>query len=289
MNQNRALTRAALIKMGKDKSTPTLTVGPTSNENQNKKQSREDLDRTVADVENFDQLLFRIGKMIDDGNAKIERKIEASNATLVNEISTLRDEVNQLKIDYARDLTALKESHAKTAEEVRRNRGAVGNLVKSNDLILTGVPYCPTEKTNEVLRKIAVVLGYSESDVPLVFTKRLARVPTTTGATPPILFQFAFKAAKEEFFRRYFSVKNLSLLHLGFDVDKRIYLNENLTDSARSIKGAALKLKRNGRIQNVYSKDGTIYVKPLDDAPAVPVLDLEQLADFGRQHNPILE
>lgn len=284
MNPNKALTRLALTRMGKDKSTLALPVGSkgsTSSDNQNNKRSREDLDRTDDEVESFDQLLVRIRQMIEDGNAKIERKIESSNEALVTEISTLRDEVNQLKIDYARDFNELSESHAKTADEVRRNKDAAGKLLKSNDLILSGVPYCPTEKTEDILQKVAVALGYGDSDVPPVFTKRLARVPIAAGATPPILFQFAFRASKDEFFQRYFSAKKLSLLHLGFDVDRRIYMNENLTEAARNIKGAALKLKRSGHLRNVFSKDGTIYVKPLEDVPAQPIFDLDQLAVFG--------
>lgn len=281
MNNNRALTRAAVTKMVKDKPTLVVPVGSTSSDNHNKKRSREDLDQTDDDVESFDQLLVRIKQMIDDGNAKIESKIESSNAALVSEISTLRDEVNQLKVDYARDFHALSESHTKTAEEVRRSKDVAGKLLKSNDLILTGVPYNPTEKTDEILQKIAASLGYGDSDAPPVFTKRLARAPIAAGSTPPILLQFAFRASKDEFFHRYFRAKKLSLLHLGFDVDKRIYINENLTESARHIKGAALKLKRSGHLLNVFTKDGTIYVKTLEDVPAQPVYDSEQLADFG--------
>lgn len=219
--------------------------------------------------------------MIDEGNAKIENKIESSNAALVTEISTLRDEVNQLKVDYARDFKSLCESHEKTAEQVRRSKDNAGKILRSNDLILTGVPYRPTEKTDEILREIATTLGYNDSDVPPVFTKRLARIPIAAGSTPPILLQFAFRASKDEFFHRYFASKNLSLLHLGFDTDKRIFINENLTESTRNIKGAALKLKRNGHLQNVFTKDGTVYVKPLEDVPAQPVFSLDQLKIFG--------
>lgn len=56
MNTNRALTRAAHTKMSKDRPTLAVPLGSTSNDNQNKKRSREDLDRTENDVESFDQL-----------------------------------------------------------------------------------------------------------------------------------------------------------------------------------------------------------------------------------------
>lgn len=278
---NNRQTRAAVGgKDGKDKSTlvPPLGVG---GENHNKKRSREDLDHMEDSVESFDDLLIRMKQLIADGNAKIEEKIDSNNAALVNEISSLREEVHQLKADCYLDFGKLSEMQVKTDTAVRKNKDAVNRLAKSNDLILSGIPYNPTESTNVIVETISAALGYCEPNYPLVFSKRLARAPIAVGSTPPVLLQFAFKACRDDFFFRYLSKKNLNLGLLGFGVDKRVYLNENLTESARSIKGVALKLKSGGRIQNVFSKDGTIFVKPLGDDAAVPVFDVEDLTKYG--------
>lgn len=274
--QNRATA------MGKHRPTFAVTLR-SNNEYQNKTRSREELDRTTNLVENFDDLLARLKHMIDDGNARIERKIDSSNASLVNEIATLRDEVHQLKFDCARDFNQLRDSHARTDAEVQKNRDAVDRLSKSNDLILTGVPYSPAENTRSLFIKLAAVLEYGDTNIPLVFTKRLARAPVTNGSTPPMLLQFAFRAVRDEFFLRYLSRKNLSLSHLGFNVERRIFLNENLTESARNIKGIALQLKRAGRIQNVISKAGVIYVKPKDDVAVQPIFHVRQLDKYGHR------
>lgn len=282
MNPNRATRSAVSTKMGKS----TLAVSSGSNsENQNKKRSREDLDKTDEQVETFDSLLVRIQQMIDDGNAKIEEKIESSNNAVVSEISTLRDEVQQLKADYARDFHRLNDSHARMEMDVMKNKDAVSRMTKSNDLILAGVPYSPTENTDAVMQNVALALGYCDTDAPVVYTKRLARVPIPAGATPPILIQFAFKASRDEFFHRYFARKNLNLTQLGFEVDRRVYINENLTESARHIKGIALKLKHRGKIHHVFSKDGIIFVKPTEDVPALPIYHVDQLAEYGSSKN----
>lgn len=267
--------------MGKGKTSLASPVGPVNSENQNNNRSRGFIPDRTDEVETLGQLLVRIQWMIEEGNAKLERKIESSNLALVAEIATLRDEMNQLKDDYARELNDLRELHAKTVEEVRRNKDVATKLLKSNDLILSGVPYLPNEKTDDILQKVAVTLGFGNYEVPPVFTKRLARSPIVPGAVPPILLQFSCRALKDEFFRRYFAVKKLSLLHLGFEDNRRIYLNENLSESARIIKQFALKLKRRGLLRNVYSKEGTIYVKPLKDVPAQPIYDVVQLSVFG--------
>lgn len=285
MNSNRA-TRSTVTKMvkdGKEKSTNSLSMPSASSDNPNKKRSREDLSQIDEETDSFDRLLDRIREMIDEGNTKLEKKIDSTKKDVVAEISSLRNEMNQLKIDHARDFQGLSEVQSKLAEEVRKNKDMAGKLLKSNDLILTGVPYCSDENTDDMLLRVAAALGYGESNIPLVFTKRLARAPIAAGSTPPILFQFAFRAAKDEFFQRYFAGKKLSLLHLGFAVDRRIYFNENLTESARNLKGAALKMKRSGHIRNVFSRDGTIFVKPLDDIPPQPIFELNQLAVFGNK------
>lgn len=276
---NNRSTRA--VTMGKDKNPALALPSGSTSDSQNKKRSRDDLDRTDEHVENLDELLVRFKQLIDDGNAKIQKQIESTNAALVTEISTLRNEVHQLKNDYARDFSQLSETSGKTEMNVQRNKDAIAKLPKVVELILTGVPYHQRERTDVIMQRLSAVLGFDDEDTPLVYAKRLARNPIAVGATPPILLQFAFKAARDDFFHRYLSKKDLNLNQLGFDVNKRVYLNENLTDVARNIKGLALKLKRSGKVLNVFSKDGTIFVKPIGDAVAQPIFNVDQLTCFG--------
>lgn len=263
-------------KMGKEKTTSQTTT----NANNNFKRSREDLDHTEDVTETFDDLLVQMKAMIDDGNKRIETKIEASNHALVEEIGTLRSEVKMLRDDCTRDINLLTERFMKTELEVKTNKDAIARLEKSADLLLTGVPYNPSEKTSVFLSKVSAALGYCNSDVPVVFSKRLARVPIAVGTSPPILFQFAVKAARDDFFHRYLSQRSLNLTQLGFDVDKRVYLNENLSESVRQLKGYALKLKKDGRIRTVFTRNGTVYVKPDAESPAQPVSNQDQLGLF---------
>lgn len=278
MNNNKVQYRVGT--MGKDKNTLTVSLRSGS-ESQTKTLSREDLNQTADHVENFDELLQRMKQMIEDGNARIEAKIDSSNASLVNEMSTLRNEVQQLKTDCVRDFNQLRKSQTNIDDQIQRNKDAVDRASKSNDLLLIGVPYSPAENTNVLVKQMSATLGYTDSDAPPVYTKRLARFPIAVGATPPILLQFAFKASRNDYFLRYLARKNLSLSDLGFEGGKRVFLNENLTKSARNIKGIALKLKRSGHISNVFSKAGIVFVKPMGDVAAQPIFDVTQLTDYG--------
>lgn len=99
--------------------------------------------------------------------------------------------------------------------------------------------------------KTTASLGYGEQDQPLISVKRLARIPIAPGSTPPIALKFAFKFARDEFYSRYLRSRKLTLEHLGFNVNKRVYLNENLTELARKVKTHAVKLKKAGK-QHLY-------------------------------------
>lgn len=66
--------------------------------------------------------------------------------------------------------------------------------------------------------------------------------------------------------------------HLGFEVNKRIYINENLTEEARKIKTLAVKLKKTGKLSSVYTRYGIVYVKTCADTATKTIYAEDQLA-----------
>lgn len=284
MNTNKALTRSATANMSKEKN--SLILPAVLNKNDNKKRSRDDLDKTDDRLDSLDDLLSRMKLMIAEGNVKIEDKIDANNDKLnkiVGEITTLRYDIQQLRSECATGIKRLSESCVTLDDGVKRKKEGICSLEKRNELLLSGIPFSPTENTCVLFEKVTKVLGYRDQDVPLVFTKRLARVPIATGTSPPILLQFAFNAAREEFFRRYLKQRNLTLNQVGFDVDRRIYVNENLSERARSLRGGAVKLKKSGHIRSVFSRNGIIYVKSNADVPAEPIFEMDQLEALAKK------
>lgn len=262
--------------MVKGKTNSSLPLGKGNDGNVHKR-SREDLDKTEDQVENFNDLLARMQDMFENTNAKID----SCKKDLQVEISTLREDVQLFKSECTSEINRLSSSVTKMRADVRQNYDRIRAVEKCNDLLLAGIPYAANEDVNEISRRIAVALGYGEQNMPLIYAKRLARGQIVIGATPPIALQFAFKLARDDFFRRYFSVRNLSLIHVGFNVDRRIYLNENLPEEARKIKGKAISLRRSGKLHAVFTKDGCVFVKPAVDAEAVLVRSLEDLSELS--------
>lgn len=224
-------------------------------------------------VNNLNDLLIKMEHLFHETNANIK----SCNIELREEIATLREDVLQIKAECETKIVSLTDCVDEIRMDVRCNSERVAVCEKRNDLLLYGVPYSPSEDLLEIVRKISEVLGISEQNVPLVHARRLARAPISTGSTPPIAIQFAFKFVRDDFYRRYLASRDLSLSHLGFNEKKRIFLNENLTELGRKVKEAALKLKYRGKLQSVFTVDGCVYIKVAANSEAVPVQSLEQL------------
>lgn len=247
----------------------------TSKDGSNFKRSRDELDKTDDEVQTFDELLTRMKQMFDETNSRID----SCKSDLQSEFATLREDVQTFKDRCTVEINNLSDALVKTQNNVNLNHERHLKSSKSYDLLLSGVPYQQHEDLLGFVKRASAALGYDERELPLIYSKRLARPPIVAGSTPPILLQFAFRAARDDFYFRYLSSHNLSLIHLGFNVNKRVYLNENLTEQARAIKSAALKLKKSGKIHSVYTKDGFIYVKAAEGGEARAVNSLEQLVE----------
>ena len=197
----------------------------------------------------------------------------------------LTSQINQLRSDLTSDMDKLREDTSKTVGElvssVDRTKAEVTQTVdrstKRNDLIISGVPYTRGENLRNYIEAWCRSLGYVEDEMPLVDVRRISKPEANVGTAPIIMLQFAFSAQRNDFFSRYLRSRNLSLAQIGFSVNKRVYVNENLTLVAREIRSKALQLKKAGKIRAVYSRDGIVYVKPNDGGSVKAVLSMNDL------------
>lgn len=226
-------------------------------------------------VTSLDDLLSRMQSMFDDMINRTNAIIEACNLSLRGEISTVREDIQCVQNENRAEIEGLAECVAEIKADVCHVAERAAASEKSNDLLLFGVPFHPSENLPRYMRLICAQLGLA--DFPHVYLKRLGRFPIKPGVTSPIVIQFAFKHERYDFFRRYIATRCLSLRHLGFKKDDRIYLNENLTELGRKIKRAALRLRACGKLHGVFTTDGIVYTKATADAKAVAILSLERL------------
>uniref|UniRef100_A0A8D8B4S1 (northern house mosquito) hypothetical protein n=1 Tax=Culex pipiens TaxID=7175 RepID=A0A8D8B4S1_CULPI len=219
-----------------------------------------------------------------------QERIQAVNTSITEKIDSVKTELNDKLCAVSRDIANFKEECAvkfavnngairtlnERVDEVRQEIGAIENR---NELIVSGVPYLPNENLADYFKAMWDKVGLNETPLPTVDIRRLnsSRTGEKDGL---ILLQFALRNHRNDFYSGYLRKFNLQLSHLGIDSSRRFYVNENLTVEARKIKGAALRLKKAGKLAGVFTKHGVVFVKRPDNQQAEAVLTEGQLAGF---------
>lgn len=243
--------------------------------------SRKVREKDADDIASLNDLWMKMKVMIDQSNARIENKIESCAQDLgkridniEQQLATARNECASKADELSREIDSLRYDLSLASECIERTE-------KSHDLIFSGIPFLQSENLKEVFQKIANSLSYGNSEIPLVSLKRLARYPIAPGSSPPIACQFALLNERDEFYRKYLKLRTLNLSNIGFDNGNRIFVNENLTQRARAIRVEALKLKKDGRIQQVSTRNGIVFVKTRRSTTNIECLSVEQLYNIA--------
>lgn len=251
------------------------------------KRSREDLTKHDGDNEivSLDDLWNKMQTMLTSTCDRIEKKIESCNATLEKRMSGIEGELNAVRKECSEKVVKLEETVAGVRADLDFAVEAMYRMDKSRELILSGIPFQSRENLDELFRKIALTIGYSENQLPLVGLHRLARAPISSGTSPLILCEFALHSKRNEFYRLYLSKRSLCLRDIGFDSGNRVYVNENLTNNARKIRAEAVKLKKLGHLDQVSTRNGIVHVRRKGSDNASAIYSLDQIALHNK--NPI--
>lgn len=258
-NENKPLTRS------------TSTSSSSLNDGTANKQNKND------DVQSLGDLWNKIRKMFSDSKADIEAKIETCKTELEQKIGGVEKQLTNLKTSCEAEIKEVSEAATVTRNDLHLTKRTVDRIATTNELIISGIPFTTDENVVQIFLNIAVALAYDQSSLPNVYLKRLSKLPIKVGSSPPLLCQFALRGVRDEFYGRYLRQRSLNLRHIGFDNANRVYINENLTQQDREIRSQAIKLKNQGRIQQVYTRNGVVHVRVEDGDEVVPVYTLDQL------------
>lgn len=210
------------------------------------------------------------------GMAKNDTSKDVSNNELAGLIATqgkamqeqihrlgneLREEINKGLDGIRGDLAEVNIKLVKVKTNVDDNTDAIARSALCNDLIISNVPFVMNENLLQYFKIWCKVLGYADSTVPMVDLRRLSRSPLREGANCFILVQFAITNQRNDFFVKYLRSRSLTLAQIGFKSENRVFINENLTPSARKLKSKAVELKRQGMLSSVYCRGGMVHVR----------------------------
>lgn len=264
MHVNRPVTRSSSLNK-------LSTLALTNNIN---KRSRKEIEgMSDDDVSTLGDLWTKIQGLFEDTNSRIDScKVE-----LEHRITSVETKLTELKTECSVSVKQISELLDETRTDLTAVSNQLDRFERAHDLLINGVPYSQTEDLQMVFKMIAAKLGFNASDTPIASLKRLSKQAITVGTSPPILCQFAIRNQRIELYGRYLRSRNLSLRDLGFENNNRIFLNENLTPLAREVRSKVLKLKKQGKLHQVYSRDGIVFVRTAAGADPVGMLSTDQL------------
>lgn len=227
---------------------------------------------------------------LDISNSDLARMITQQGKTTQEQISQLgnelRDELGRGLESIKEDLVDVRTKVSRIEADVSANTDAISRSLLCHDLIISGVPYLKDEDLSCYFQRWCMVLGYGEASIPHVDIRRMTRAPIREGSSCFILVQFAIPNQRNDFFGRYLQQRSLTLSQVGFKSDKRIYINENLIPSARKIKSNALALKKEGKLNRVYTRGGIVYVGMPDADRDFAATTSEELERIVQKNTP---
>lgn len=263
MQANRPVTRSSSLSR-------LNTLALTNNIN---KRSRREIEGMADDVSSLGDLWTKIQGLFEDTNSRID----SCKVDLENRITNVETKLTELKTECSVSVKQVSELLDVTRTDLNAVSNQVDRLERAHDLILNGIPFSQTEDLQMLFLMIAAKLVYNPSDTPIVSLKRLSKQAIAVGTSPPILCQFAIRNQRIEFYGRYLRSRNLTLRDVGFESNNRIFFNENLTPLAREIRSEALKLKKQGQLHQVFSRDGIVFVRTAAGADPVGMLSVGDL------------
>lgn len=157
-----------------------------------------------------------------------------------------------------------------------------------NEIKIIGIEPAANEQLDEIFAKIANFFAFDLSiptNIPIVKRLQLRdRKNGTVTNSKVIIAKFIAPHVKEAFYSLYLKkVLNKQMLntsHIGIQQNehKRVIIGENLTKTNANLFTGAQKLKRDGKIAQVYTNEGLVYVKVRKGDRASKIRDMGELA-----------
>ncbi|XP_070184920.1 uncharacterized protein, partial [Littorina saxatilis] len=162
-------------------------------------------------------------------------------------------------------------------EDLKEQLDGFEQYTRRNSLRIGPVPESIGENTDEIVKQLAKAVGVDLCDGDIDRSHRVGRKPTGGEQyTRSIIVKMATHRKKEQLMRSRKNLKNADVTKLFTNLEwpalKRgdsagpqrhpnIFVNEDLTKTRAGIAGRARKLKREGRLEDTWTRDGMIFVK----------------------------
>lgn len=208
---------------------------------------KKDIEKKLSELKNSVQFM---SDAFEDQKRLYEQSLE--------EIKILRNENNTLKAK----VTVL-ESKFDMLEQKE----------KANNIIISGVPKQTETNTGVISKQIFTSMGVHIGENDIYESFRVNKQDDSM-----ILVKLRKSEKKHEIMKKIKELKGITVLKCGLQgIDKKIFLNDDMTVVKRQLFKKARELKRERGYKAVYTLNGNIYVKKKDGVDAIKIVSEESL------------
>lgn len=221
---------------------------------------------TLHCLQDLADLIVSIKDSVDNKIDSLDNKIDSLQKDMDTKFSTLNDEVRS-------DLNSLA-TRVQVTENMCERLDRQAHL---SDLIMNGIPATENENLEAIYGNICDTIGFASKTFTLL---SIFRVKSKTNKSGSVILKFISANACNNFYHKYLHFKDLTLVHVGFLTESRIYIHESLTSTNAAIYRRALELKKSGILNKAYTNNGFVYCKVKADSPPMQCLQLSQFDKF---------
>lgn len=212
-------------------------------------------------------------KGVEGSILNMEKKLDDK---LDNYQSLINKKITEISNITQRNSKAISVAYNELSEEL-------DGIRKSTEILVASFPANLNVPMNELYQRISSAIGFrSENDAsaaPIAPNARLINIKNAKLKTCTILIRFATILDKNAFMANYFKdTEKFNLKNMGFTEDQRLYISHNLTPNKYRIFKAAIKHKKDKKLNAVRVSDyGEIKIRMADGAKFQLVKTLEDL------------
>lgn len=206
---------------------------------------------------------------------KLDEKVVDLMDAMDNKMDRLRTDIHDELSGTIQENTAKIAENSRKLNNLERKYEELENKLelvdKSADIIVRGIPMLKDENLGIYYEKIATAININPDALPRARIFRIGRKKPGSKTDPPILIKFSNRFDRMDFFRAYLKDTNLKLSDIGFTVDTRIYLSDNLTSMNRRIFQMAMKMRTEKKIFSVKTVAGKVYIRIVEEDTPIAI------------------
>ena len=194
----------------------------------------------------------------------------------------------QVSSQLRKEIAGLRDKVAEKDREILFLKDQIDSLEqysRRNCLRISPVPEVPSESTDDIVKTVAKTIGVTLPDNAIDRSHRVGKV-TAGGVNRdrPILVKFTSYKYKEAMMKAWRGLNKIDATKIFPDSQwpalparstarvHRLYINEDLTRTRSELAARARQLKRDGKLDDTWTRDGIIFVKKGDSVHRITTI-----------------